>query len=285
MENKVMSKITITEKIKSLPRDERLFCALFNKYRWLSEPNKHPLTTYRGFENPNMLDLEFELIEIDNYLMNHARQKNTSRIWYKDSWVEGIQNWLKKTKRVKVNPDLFVSIDDMVEKDEEEKEELEGLEKGFQEAINCSWEDFYCSDWDDVLAYIVGDLNQAELISVWWGPGSDYIRSRVMKSKDKIKHHNEFCGWIYSLKNVPDIVGTYIVGIWAGEYDVEILGEDYPPKKELVQVESKEQEPQEEKVWGTIPEDMIPDPEKDAVVSFTELKEQLINRMQMKRGE
>ena len=284
MENKVMSKITITDKIRSLPRDERLFCALFNKYRWLSEPNKHPLTTYRGFENPNQLDLEFELIEIDNYLMNHAREKNTSRIWYKDSWIEGIQKWLRNTKRAKINPDLFVSIDDMVE-DKEPQEELQGLEKGFDEAINSTWQDVYCSDWDDILDYIVGDLNQAQLVSVWWGPQSDYIRSRVMKAKSRIKYHNEFCGWIYSLQNVPDIVGTYIVGIWAGEYDVDILEDDYPPKKQPVQVESKEQEPQEKKVWGTIPEDMIPDPEKDAVVSFTELKEQLINRMQMKRGE
>ena len=276
-----MSKITITKKIKSLPRDERLFCALFNKYRWLSEPNKHPLTTYRSFENPNQLDLEFELIEIDNYLMNHAKEGNHNRIWYKDSWVVGIQNWLKKTKRAKINPDLFVSIDDMVEKDEEPQPELQGLEKGFDEAINSSWESVYCSDWDDVLAYIVGDLNQAQLVSVWWGPQSDYIRSRVLKAKSRIKYHNEFCGWIYSLKNVPDIVGTYIVGIWAGEYDVEILDEDYPPKKQLVQVE-KEQEPQEEKkLWGTIPEDMIPN-EDDAIISFTELKEQLIAKMQMK---
>lgn len=281
MQNKVMSKITITKKIKSLPRDERLFCALFNKYRWLSEPNKHPLTTYRSFENPNQLDLEFELIEIDNYLMNHAKEGNHNRIWYKDSWVVGIQNWLKKTKRAKINPDLFVSIDDMVEKDEEPQPELQGLEKGFDEAINSSWESVYCSDWDDVLAYIVGDLNQAQLVSVWWGPQSDYIRSRVLKAKSRIKYHNEFCGWIYSLKNVPDIVGTYIVGIWAGEYDVEILDEDYPPKKQLVQVE-KEQEPQEEKkLWGTIPEDMIPN-EDDAIISFTELKEQLIAKMQMK---
>tara|TARA_Y100001972_G_scaffold126845_1_gene181814 strand:- start:2178 stop:3026 length:849 start_codon:yes stop_codon:yes gene_type:complete len=280
MENKVMSKITITKKIKSLPRDERLFCALFNKYRWLSEPNKHPLTTLRSFENPNQLDLEFELIQIDEFLMKHAREGNTSRIWYKDSWINGIQNWLKKTKRVKVSPDLFISIDDMVEK-EEPKEELQGLEKGFDEAMNSTWQDVYCSDWDDVLAYIVGDLNQAQLVSVWWGPQSDYIRSRVMKSKDKIKYHSEFCGWIYSLKNVPDIVATYVIGLWAGEYDVEILEEDYPPKQP-VQVESKEQEPQEEKkFWGSIPEDMIPGKD-DAIISFTELKEQLIAKMQMK---
>ena len=103
-----------------------------------------------------------------------------------------------------------------------------------------------------------------------------------MKSKDKIKYHNEFCGWIYSLKDIPDIVGTYIIGLWAGEYDVEILDEDYPPKKQPVQVESKEEEPQEEKkLWGSIPEDMIPG-EDDAIISFTELKEQLIAKMQMK---
>tara|TARA_Y100000114_G_scaffold64308_3_gene58889 strand:- start:3824 stop:4678 length:855 start_codon:yes stop_codon:yes gene_type:complete len=284
MENKVMSKITITKKIKSLPRDERLFCALFNKYRWLSELNKHPLTTYRGFENPNQLDLEFELIEIDNYLMNHAKEGNHNRIWYKDSWIVGIQNWLKKTKRAKINPDLFVSIDDMVEKDEESQTELQGLEKGFDEAINSSWESVYCSDWDDVLAYIVGDLNQAQLVSVWWGPQSNYIRSRVLKAKSRIKYHNEFCGWVYSKKDIPDIVGTYIVGIWAGEYDVDIIDEDYPPKKQPVQVESKEGEPQEEKLCGTIPIDMIPG-EDDPIISFTELKEQLIAKMQMKGDE
>lgn len=280
MKNKVMSKITINEKINSLPRHERLFCALFNKYRWLSEPNKHPLTTYRSFENPNQLDLEFELIAIDKFLMAHAKENNVARIWYKDSWITGIQNWLKKTKRAQVNPNLFISIDDMVEKDEEPKEELKGLEKGFDEAINSTWQDVYCSDWDDVLAYIVGDLNQAQLVSVWWGTQSDYIRSRVMKAKSRIKYHNEFCGWIYSLKNVPDIVGTYIIGIWAGEYDVKILEEDYPPKKQPVQGE-KEQEPQEKKLWGSIPADMIPGKD-DPIISFTELKEQLIAKMQMK---
>ena len=282
MKNKVMSKITITKKIKSLPRDERLFCALFNKYRWLSEPNKHPLTTYRSFENPNQLDLEFELIEIDNYLMNHAKEGNHNRIWYKDSWITGIQNWLKKTKRAKINPDLFVSIDDMVEKDEEPQPELQGLEKGFDEAINSTWQDVYCSDWDDVLKYIIGNLTPTQLVGVWWSSQGDYIRSRVMKAKSRIKYHNEFCGWVYSKKDVPDIVGTYIVGIWAGEYDVEILDEDYPPKKQPVQVETKNEEPQEEKkLWGSIPEDMIPG-EDDAIISFTELKEQLIAKMQMK---
>ena len=167
MENKVMSKITITEKINSLPRHERLFCVLFNKCRWLSEPNKHPLTTYRSFENPNMLDMEFELIAIDKFLMAHAKENNVARIWYKDSWITGIQNWLRNTKRAQVSADLFISIDDMVEK-EEPKEELKGLEKGFDLAMNSTWQDLYCSDWDDVLAYIVGDLNQAQLVSVWW---------------------------------------------------------------------------------------------------------------------
>lgn len=275
MQHKVMSKITIDDKIESLPRHEQLFCHLFNKYRWLSEPNKHPLTTYRGFENSNQLDLEFELIQIDDYLMGCAKEGNMNRIWYKDSWIEGIQKWLKKTKRAKINPDLFVSIDDMVPKKEEPKEELTGFDKYFDDAINARWQDKYSQQWEDVKDYIVGDLHKNQLTGIWWSPVGKYIRSRVMKAKSRIDHQSEFCGWIYQQKDLPQIVGTYIIGIWAGEYDVEILDDDYPPKKKE---ENQIPESEVKTVDSHIPDDLKKfDP--DNIMSFSELKEKLINRM------
>jgi len=272
MKDKVMSSITITEKIKSLPRHERLFCALFNKYRWLSEPNKHPLTTYRSFDNPNQLDLEFELIEIDNYLMAHAKDNNVSRIWYKDSWITGIEKWLKNTKRAKINPNLFVSIGDMIPKEEEPEEELTDFDKFHDAAISLPFEDVYCADWDKVKKYILGDLTKGQLVGIWWSPLGKYLKSRVMKAKSMIKHHKQFCGWIYADDNLPQIVGTYIIGIWIGIYDVEILEDDFPPKKKVPQPEE-----QPTKLIGSIPEDMIPS--DDNIISITELKEQLISRL------
>jgi hypothetical protein len=278
MKQKVMSKIKIDEKIRSLPRHEQLFCHLFNKYRWLSLANIHPLTTYRAFENPNQLDLEFELIEIDNYLMNHARNKDMNRVWYKDSWVTGIQKWLKTTKRAQVNPDLFVSIDDMVEKKEEPKEKLQGLEKMYDLAINARWQDKYSQQWEDVKKYIVGDLNKNQLTGIWWSPSGDHIRSRVMKAKSRIDHESEFCGWIYQQKDLPTIVGTYIIGIWAGEYDVDILDEDYPPKKKEEQTQIPESEIKT--VDSHIPEDLRKY-NSENIMTITELKEKLINRMKV----
>lgn len=271
-------------KYSSLPRTERLFLVLWLKWGWISLPDENPITTFRKFTNPNELDLEFELIQIDNYLMDHAKEENHSRIWYKDSWVEGIQKWLKNTKRAKVNKKLFVSIDDMVEKDEEQEEELEGFDRFHKESITASWDEVYCSDWQDVLSFIIGGMNKHQLFNVWYSSSEDsrYIRSRVMKAQSRIKYHQAFCGWVYSLDNVPQVVATYIMGIWCGEYDVEVLEDDYPPKEDQV----TQEDPSSSKAIQentTLKTSLNTTFDEDNILSISQMKEKIIE--QMTRGK
>jgi len=270
-------------KYSSLPRTERLFLVLWLKWGWISLPDENPITTFRKFTNPNELDLEFELIQIDNYLMDHAKEENHSRIWYKDSWVEGIQKWLKNTKRAKVNKKLFVSIDDMVEKDEPQ-EKLSKADQFHKEALGSSLRNENISLFQEIKDYIFIDYNYNQLSYIWFSasPESKYLRSRIMKAKDRLSNPEAFVGWLYKFADIPDIAATYLIDIWIGEYDIEILEDDYPPKEDQV----AQEDPSPSKAIQentTLKTSLNTTFDEDNILSISQMKEKIIE--QMTRGK
>lgn len=221
--NKFVRKIEINEKILSLQREEQLFCQLFNKYNWVSLPNVHPLTTYRSILNPNELNKEYELIEIDKYLINQIKQGNQNRVWFGSSWVVGITNWLKKTKRGSTSKEL-TPIDELVPK----VQELSTEEKSKVELKRYSSKPLTKKE-KEIVNFIIGNNNRRDF-GILTGD-RDFVLSRIKKSQDKI-NPKELISKLINDSNRWDLLIAHMVEVWINGLEVIVFDDDYERQEE-----------------------------------------------------
>lgn len=93
-------KLTIQERY-ALSHLEHTFVSLYEQFDWTSSRN--PLQMFRELKNPNKLDIQLELEMFTEYISE--KYQNTAM--NKDQWFYAFQNWLKKTKRAKIEASSF----------------------------------------------------------------------------------------------------------------------------------------------------------------------------------
>ena len=104
---------------QKLTKTEKLFVALFKKWNWKAK-DRHPVSIFRSLQNPNDLDLESQLYNIDRYLIECITEGKTSKIYRSFDWPTSIQMWLNRTKGSSLSRDELIKPIELEEEVEED---------------------------------------------------------------------------------------------------------------------------------------------------------------------